>query len=356
MINVTQPFLPPIEAYEKYLKEIWDRKWLTNNGPLVQELEEKLKSYLGVKHLLYLNNGTIALQIAIKTLPQNCEIITTPFSYVATSNSILWEGSKPVFADIKNTDFTIDPEKIAALITENTSAILATHVYGNPCDVAAIENIAKAHHLRVIYDGAHAFGAELNGKPLLSFGDISTCSFHATKLFHTVEGGAIITNDDDLAKEMTLYRQFGHVGDDHFSIGINGKGSEFHAAMGLCLLPMMGEFINKRKVISELYDQLLGDLPIQKPVAIMGTRHNYSYQPIIVDSEERLITIQTLLSRNNINARRYFYPSLNNLPQYKGELCPIAESVSTRALALPMYYALEKKDVITICNLIKSCF
>ncbi len=356
MINVTQPFLPAFETYEKYLKQIWQRKWLTNNGPLVQELEEKLKNYLGVKHLLYVNNGTIALQIAIKTLPENCEIITTPFSYVATSNSILWQGCKPIFADIKNTDFNIDPEKITALINENTSAILATHVYGNPCDVYAIEKIAREHSLRVIYDGAHAFGAELNGKQVLSFGDIATCSFHATKLFHTIEGGAIITNDDELAKKMTLFRQFGHVGDDYFSIGINGKGSEFHAAMGLCLLPMMKEFIEKRKGISQLYDQLLKGLPVQKPIAVNGTVYNYSYHPVIIDSEERLLRIQALLRKNNINTRRYFYPSLNNLPHYKGEICPTAESVSARALALPMYYDLEQADIKIICDLIKTCF
>lgn len=356
MINVTQPYLPPHGEYERYLKGIWERKWLTNHGPLVQELEEKLKNYLGVKHLLYVNNGTIALQIALKALGVKGEIITTPFSYVATSNSILWEGCKPVFADIKNTDFNIDPQKIESVITSDTVAILATHVYGNPCDIDAIEKIAAQHHLKVIYDGAHAFGAELNGKQVLTFGDIATCSFHATKIFHTIEGGAIITNDDELAKKMMLYRQFGHIGDDHFSIGINGKSSEFHAAMGLCLLPMMKEFMAKRKSIAALYERLLKDLPIQRPEAIAGTVYNYSYHPIIIDSEQRLLHIKSLLQKNNISARRYFYPSLNNLPQCQGEVCPVSESISVRALALPMYYELEEVDVKTICDLIKTCF
>ena len=356
MINVTQPYLPPYEAYDTYLKTIWERKWLTNHGPLVQELEEKLKNYLGVKHLLYVNNGTIALQIALKALGVKGEIITTPFSYVATTNSILWEGCTPVFADIKNTDFNIDPNNIEALINENTVAILATHVYGNPCDVDAIKKIATKHNLKIIYDGAHAFGAELNGKQLLSFGDIATCSFHATKLFHTIEGGAIITNDDELAKKMALYRQFGHIGDDHFSIGINGKNSEFHAAMGLCLLPMMKEFIAKRKSIAALYEKLLKDLPIQRPEAITGTVYNYSYHPIIVDSEDRLHSIRSVLQKNDIVSRRYFYPSLNDLPQFKGEDCPISENISVRALALPMYYELEETSVKTICDLIKTCF
>ncbi len=356
MIQVTKPFLPSLDMYNDYLKGIWEREWITNHGPLVQELEKKLKDYLGVKHLLYVNNGTIALQIALKALGVKGEIITTPFSYVATTNCILWEGCKPVFADIKETDCNIDPEKIEPLVTADTVAILGTHVYGNPCDVEAIKNIAEKHNLKVIYDGAHAFGAELNGKPVLSYGDIATCSFHATKLFHTIEGGAIITNDDVLAKKMTLYRQFGHIGDDHFSIGINGKSSEFHAAMVLCLLPMMKEFMTKRKTIAGLYDRYLEGLPIQRPEAISGTVYNYSYHPVILDSEERLYRIVDLLKQQDIVTRRYFYPSLNNLPQYKGEYCPVSESISVRALALPMYYELEEAAVKKICDLIKTCY
>ncbi len=356
MIYVTQPFLPPIEVYEKYIKQIWERKWLTNHGPLVQELENKLKKYLGVKHLLYVNNGTIALQIALKALGLKGEIITTPFSYVATTNSILWEGCKPVFADIKSTDFNIDPQKIEQLITSDTVAILATHVYGNPCDVDAIEKIAARHHLKVIYDGAHAFGAELYGNQVLTYGDIATCSFHATKIFHTIEGGAIITNDDELAKKMMLYRQFGHVGDEHFSIGINGKSSELHAAMGLCLLPMMDEFIKKRKAVASLYDRLLYELPLQKPEPLPGTIYNFSYYPIVIDTEKRLLRIKALLEQNNMGTRRYFYPSLNKLPQYTGEPCPVSEDISIRVLALPFFYEIGEPDVHRICDLIKTCF
>lgn len=356
MINVTQPFLPSHDIYNDYIKGIWDRKWLTNNGPLVQQLEKDLKNYLGVKNLLYVNNGTVALQIAIKALGLQGEIITTPFSYVATTNSILWEGCIPVFADIKPDDFNIDPEKISALITDKTVAILATHVYGNPCDVEAIEKIASVNNLKVIYDGAHAFGAKLNGKQVLSFGDIATCSFHATKIFHTIEGGAIITNDDKLAEKMTLYRQFGHVGDTHFSIGINGKNSEFHAAMGLCLLPMMDEFIANRKKSSDLYDSLLKNLNLQMPKGIAGTTFNYSYYPILADSEERLLNIKKALEEQEINTRRYFYPSLNRLPQFLGEPCPASENISARVLALPLYHQLEGEDILNICNIIKSCY
>ncbi|MEP6711606.1 MAG: DegT/DnrJ/EryC1/StrS family aminotransferase [Ferruginibacter sp.] len=356
MINVTQPFLPAFEVYEKYIKEIWARKWVTNHGPLVQELEKELRNYLGVKHLLYVNNGTIALQIALEALGVKGDIITTPFSYVATTNAILWEGCRPVFADIKNTDFNIDPQKIEPLITADTVAILATHVYGNPCDVEAIEKIAAQNHLKVIYDGAHSFGAELNGKQVLSFGDIATCSFHATKLFHTIEGGAIITNDDELAKKMMLYRQFGHIGDEYFSIGINGKNSEFHAAMGLALLPMMPEFIKRRKEISAVYDGVLLKLSLTRPVGLPGTEYNYSYYPVAFESEAQLLKTKAYLEQNDINTRRYFYPSLNDLPYFQGEACPISESVSLRVLALPIYFELTDGEVNMICEKIKESF
>jgi len=356
MINVTKPYLPPKEEYYKYLDGIWEREWLTNNGPLVQELEQRLKAYLGVKHLIFVNNGMVALQIALKALPARGEVITTPFSYVATTNSILWEGCKPVFADIRDTDFNIDPTKIESCITPATTAILATHVYGNPCDVEAIEQIATRQNLKVIYDAAHAFGATYKGKQVLSYGDIAICSFHATKIFHTIEGGAIVTNDDQLAEKMTHYRQFGHRGDDYFTIGLNGKNSEFHAAMGLCLLPKMEQFIQKRKTLSALYDAYLEDLPLQRPVSLAGTAYNYSYYPVVTQTEEVLIKIKTHLQAHDIVTRRYFFPSLNKLPHHAGEPCPVSESVSVRALALPLYYTLEEKDVLAISNLIKSCF
>ena len=200
MINVTRTYLPPLEKYEEYLKQLWENRWVTNNGKFVQQLEDDLKKYLGVKHFFFCTNGTVVLQMAIKALRLKGQIITTPFSYVATVNSILWENCEPVFVDIKSSDCCIDESKIEASITDETSAILATHVYGNPCDVEAIKKIADKHKLKVIYDGAHAFGTVLNGKQLLSYGDISTCSFHATKLFHTIEGGGIMTNDDEIAR------------------------------------------------------------------------------------------------------------------------------------------------------------
>jgi dTDP-4-amino-4,6-dideoxygalactose transaminase len=356
MITVTKPFLPALEEYNKYLEKIWDLQWVTNNGPLVQQLEKELKEYLGVKHLLFVNNGTIALQIAIKALAPKGEIITTPFSYVATTNSILWEGCTPVFADIKNTDYNIDPNKIRPLINSNTKAILATHVYGNPCDVVEIEKIAAEFNLKVIYDAAHAFGTTYKSKSLLSYGDVSTCSFHATKLFHTIEGGAIITSDDALAEQMTLYRQFGHTGDQYFSVGINGKNSELHAAMGLCLLPVIAENMENRKASAALYDEHLSGLPLKRPIGLEGTEYNYSYYPVVFESEEKMLEVKSLLEKNGVGTRRYFYPSLNHLPQYNGEPCPVSESVSVRVLALPFYYRMDENDIAMICNCIKAAF
>lgn len=354
MINVTQPFLPPLEDYEKFLKQIWDRKWLTNNGPLVQDFEKKMKKYLGVKHFFFTNNGTIAIQIAIKALEIKGEIITTPFSYVATTNSIIWEGCKPIFADINAIDFNIDPIKIIPLINENTIAILATHVYGNPCDIKAIEEIALRHDLKVIYDGAHAFGTTFNDKQLLSFGDISTCSFHATKLFHTTEGGAIITNDDALAEKIMLYRQFGHIGDQYYSIGINGKSSEIHAAMGLSIFPYIEDILAKRKVICEEYDKCLEGLGLLRPNGIKGTQYNNSYYPVVFHNEKQLIKTKEYLANCSIFTRRYFYPSLNTLPFVNGDICPISEDIAKRVLALPLYYDLPVSEVETIVNYLKK--
>src|SRR4051812_13653924 len=216
MINVTKTFLPPFEEYCAVLKRAWDKGWITNNGELVRELEEKLKQYLGVKNLLLCNNGTVALQIALKALNVKGEVITTPFSYVATTGVILWENCTPVFVDIDENNFCIDAFKIEDAITDKTSAIFATHVYGHPCDIDAIQKIADKYNLKVIYDGAHAFGTQYKGKSIFNYGDAATCSFHATKLFHTAEGGCIITNDEALAQQVKLHHQFGHIADYHF--------------------------------------------------------------------------------------------------------------------------------------------
>lgn len=353
MINVTKTYLPNFDEYTATLKRAWDKAWLTNNGELVQELETKLKEYLGVKNFLFTNNGTIVLQMALKALGITKEVITTPFSYVATTNVIIWEGCKPVFVDIDPNTFCIDATKIEAAINDNTEAILATHVFGINCDVEAIEAIAKKYNLKVIYDAAHAFGSMYNGKSLLSYGDISTCSFHATKLFHTGEGGCIIANDNELANKLMLYRQFGHVFDDYYSVGINGKNSEFHAAMGLCVLPNIEAIIADRKRISLLYDMSLASI-LQRPKMENALEYNYAYYPVVFKSEEVLLQVVEKLKEQQIAGRRYFYPSLNELPFIEKQPCPVSEIISRRVLCLPLYYGLENEHIETIIKSILS--
>ncbi len=271
-VYITKTYLPPIDEYIEYLKGIWDRTQLTNNGPLTRELEDRLKNVFQVKHVFFVSNGTIALQIAIKALELQGEILTTPFSHVATSSSIAWEGCRPVFVDIDPNTLCIDPNLLEESITEKTTAIMPVHVYGIPCAVGKIEKIAKKHNLKVLYDAAHTFGSSYNGKSLASYGDISATSFHATKLFHTVEGGAIFTNDDDLAQRISHMRYFGLEGPSSFwGLGINGNNSEFHAAMGLCVLPRIEELISKRKHICDLYDALLDNRGVSRPKLPEGT-------------------------------------------------------------------------------------
>lgn len=356
MIPVTQTYLPDIEDYIKVLRRAWDKKWITNNGELVQELEDKLKEFLQVKYLFYTNNGTVVLQMALKALNITKEVITTPFSYVATTNAILWENCTPVFADIEPDTFCINPDEIERKITENTQAILATHVFGYPCNIDKIEILAHKYNLKVIYDGAHAFGCRYEDKSLLNYGDISTCSFHATKLFHTVEGGCVITNDDEIARKLYLFRQFGHVYDDYISVGINAKNSEFHAAMGLCVLPKVKDIILERKNISELYMTSITNPDISIPTKeITGLVYNFSYYPILFSSEEKLMKAKYILEQNDVFTRRYFYPSLNTLPYLnKTNPCTISEDVSKRVLCIPIYMGLCKTDIKRISDLLKE--
>ncbi|MHA6697192.1 DegT/DnrJ/EryC1/StrS family aminotransferase [Chryseobacterium sp. A321] len=353
MIPVTKPFLPPIEEYEKYIVDIWQRQWLTNMGPLASDLEMKLKKHLGLKHLLFVTNGTVALQMAIKALNLNGEIITTPFSFVATTSSIVWEGCTPVFVDIDNESLCIDPSKIEEAITEKTSAILATHVYGNPCDVITIEKIARKYNLKVIYDGAHAFGVQLNGKSIFEYGDISTCSMHATKLYHSTEGGFIVTRDAELLKKMAHIRNFGISGYDSFSeLGLNGKNSELHAAMGLVNLNYITAIHNKRKLLTEYYDEKLQSLKALKPVWHKQANLNYAYYPIILENEELLLEIKASLDKSEIFTRRYFYPSLaSSLPYLESKSFAITEDVSKRVLCLPLYYDLTEEEIDLIARL-----
>jgi dTDP-4-amino-4,6-dideoxygalactose transaminase len=357
MIPVTRAYLPPLDEYVSQLQAIWQAGHFTNNGPLCRKLANDVASFLGVSSLELVSNGTLAIQLVIKALDLQGEIITTPYSYVATTNSILWEGCEPVFVDIEPQTFCINPDLIEAAITENTSAILATHVYGYPCDVARIQQIADKHKIKVIYDAAHAFGVRLAGESILQHGDCNTLSFHATKLFHTAEGGAVVCKDAEVTKRVYLMKKFGHIGeDDYLDIGINAKMSELHAAMGLCILPKVNDIIASRKECSSWYDEQLKGSLLQRPVHRVGLEYNYGYYPVIFPSHDVMMKVRQTLLDNGIGPRRYFYPSLNTLPYLRPELrraCPVSEGVSSRVLCLPLYVGLSKAEVEIICGIIK---
>lgn len=355
MINVTKAFLPSFEEYTDILRRAWDISWITNNGLLLQELEQKLKEYLPVPNLLFTSNGTVVIQMALKALDITKEVITTPFSYVATTNAILWEGCRPVFVDIDPLTFCIDADKIEAAITKDTQAIMATHVYGIPCDVEKIRAVAEKYHLKVIYDAAHAFGCTIDNRSLLDHGDISTCSFHATKIFHTVEGGCVICPDKELNDKLYLLRSFGHIGDDYYSIGINGKNSEFHAAMGLANLKYVPEIIDQRKELSQYYDIQLSSLNITRPYIAPNINYNYAYYPVVFEKEEILLKVVSALNEVSVKPRRYFYPSLNKLPfVFNASSLPVSESISNRVLCLPLYFGLPVADIELISGIIKK--
>lgn len=322
-------------------------------GPLSSELELKLKEYLGLEHLLFLNNGTIALQLAIKALNLTGEIITTPFSFVATASSIAWENCTPVFADIDAATLNISPAEIEKKITPTTTAILATHVFGNPCDIEAIETISRKHHLKVIYDAAHCFGVKYKGHSVLNCGDISTISFHATKLYHTIEGGAVITQSAELTYRLSKLRNFGFKTSESFDgIGINGKNSEFHAAMGLCNLKYANEILSLRKQQYQFYiDKLTGKGVSFQKINPYST-YNQSYFPVIFESESMLLKVRQELELNWIYPRRYFYPSLSQLDYIAPQSTPIADDISTRILCLPMYHTLTTEEQDLICRII----
>lgn len=350
MINVAKTFLPPISEYQKYIDGIFQRAWVTNNGPLLNELEIKLKNYLKIPHLLVVSNGTLALQLAIKAFDLRGEIITTPFSYVATTSSIVWEQCKPVFVDIDSNTFNIDVSKIESSINGNTVGILATHVFGNPCAIDEIKLIADKHNLKVIYDAAHCFGTMYKGRSIFGYGDISTCSFHATKLFHTGEGGAVFTSQPELLKKMALLRNFGHTSPISFDgVGINAKNSELHAAMGLCVLKYIDELRLRRKIQWEKYAELLQGLNVQFLKVQEGTSdYNAAYFPIVFETEEKLLKAIEALNLQYVYPRRYFYPSLNNLDYVENNACPVSERISKNVLCLPLYHDLsfEEQEMI----------
>ena len=353
MISVTQPFLPPLDEYTGYLTRIWEQRQLTNHGPLVRELEAALSQFMGGPHVQLVSNGTVALQLAIRALGLTGEVITTPFSYVATTTAILWEKCEPIFVDIEPRTFCLDADKIEAAITPRTQAILATHVYGYPCDVVRIEEIARRHQLKVIYDGAHAFGTRVGGRALLTHGDLTACSFHATKLFHTGEGGALVTWQPELAATIGLLKTNGHVGDDHQLVGTNAKTSELNAALGLCLLPRVPGFVQERAQLYRTYRDELEGLPLRYPEPAPDVEYNYAYFPVVFDSELQMLSIKEQLAAEGIGTRRYFFPTLNSLPYHAGAACPVAEDISRRVLCLPLHQELTLAQVQWISQLIR---
>jgi dTDP-4-amino-4,6-dideoxygalactose transaminase len=355
MIPVTKSFFPPIEEFTAQVQRAYTNGWLTNRGALVLELEDKLTAYLNLEQakILLMNNGTVPLQIALKCLAKGGEVITTPFSYVATTSTIVWEGCTPVFVDIHPEYLTIDETKIEAAITDKTTCILATHVFGNPCNVEEIERIAKKYNLKVIYDGAHAFGVSYKGKSIFEYGDVTTCSFHATKLFHTGEGGAIFCKDSDLFHQLYYSHNFGHDGPLAFhGLGINGKMSELQAAMGLAVLRYMEKILNSREVLVKTYEEGLNPT-FQKLKLRTESVWNNSYFPVIFENEERLLMAERELLANEIMARRYFYPSLNTLPYLNHYPVPISENTAKRVLCLPLFYgmqAVEQALILAVVN------
>ena len=355
MINVTKTFFPSIEEYQAQLQRIWSNQWLTNRGELILELEDKLKAYLSVEHILITNNGTVPIQIALKLLGIGGEIITTPFSYVATTAAIVWENCTPIFVDIHPDYLTIDETKIEAVITEKTTCILATHVYGNPCHVEAIEAIAKKYNLKVIYDAAHAFGVTYNNQSIFNYGDVSTCSFHATKLFHTAEGGALFTKDTTLQHELFYSHNFGHNGPLAFhGLGINGKISELQAAMGLAVLSHMVIILRERKRVVDYYNENLDLTQIQTLKIRENTQWNYSYYPVIFKDETTLLRVQKALNEVQIFPRRYFYPSLNTLPYIDNTIMPVSESIASRILCLPLFVELDQNNLQQIVSILNA--
>ena len=357
MINVTKSYLPNKDKYKKYIDEIYENGWLTNQGPLVQRLEKRLAKYLGVKNIVLVSNGTIALEIAYRALDLKGEVITTPFSFVATTSSLVTNKLIPIFVDIDEKTFNLNPKNIEKKITSRTSAILPVHVFGNACEVEEIKKIANKHNLKVIYDAAHAFDVKYKDKSLLSYGDISTLSFHATKLFHTIEGGALIINDDSLLEKVRYLINFGIKNQEEIPhLGTNAKMNEFEAAMGLCILDDIEDIKTNRKKVVENYKIGLESLVTFQEQNNQASE-NYSYFPILFKNEEELSKVQKSLNKENIFPRRYFYPSLDTLEYIEPKQeCKISRDISKRILCLPIYAELEKDNQDKIIDIIRKCY
>lgn len=358
-INVTSSSMPPFDEYLEKIKPLWETRWLTNCGSLHNLLETNLEKYLDINNVVLMNNGHMALYSAIKSLNLTGEVITTPFTFISTTNAIVQNGLTPVFCDIDPQTCTIDPKEIEKLITEKTSAIVAVHVYGNVCDVEAIERIAEKYNLKVIYDSAHAFGIKYKGKTIANFGDISMMSFHATKVFHTIEGGAVLFKNSELKKKIQSLRNFGFISQEEANVdGMNCKMNEFQAAMGLCNLKYIEDEIQKRKRVVERYQDKLKDVKgITCWEKQQDVTSNYIYFPIFIDKEKYGLNrdeLALILEQNGIVARKYFYPITSNFECYKKYKLntPIAEKISQNVLTLPLYSDLSFDNVDRICDII----
>lgn len=362
-ITVTSPLMPSLEEFNVYLEDIWKRKWITNNGYYHKELEKALCEYLGVPYISLFTNGTLPLITALQALRITGEVITTPFSFVATTHSLWWNGIKPVFVDIDPITCNLDPEKIEAAITPRTTAIMPVHVYGNPCDTKRIQDIADKYGLKVIYDAAHAFGVKVNGESVLNAGDMSTLSFHATKVYNTIEGGALVMHDEQTKKRIDYLKNFGFAGETEVvAPGINSKMDEMRAAYGLLNLKQVDKAIEWRKHVAELYRAVLKDVEgITFFNDIPSVTHNYSYFPIFVNAEKYGMTRDELyfkMKEHNILGRRYFYPLISSFSTYRGlesankDNLPIATEKAEQVICLPMYYGLSDKDIERIVLLI----
>lgn len=353
-INVTKSQIPDRQRFHAYVDQILDSGWLTNRGQCVRELEEKLQDYLGVRNVVLVNNATTGLQVAYKALGLEGEVITSPFTFIATASSIVWEGLDVVFADIDLETLNLDVKEIERNITDKTTAIVPVHVFGNPCDVESIEALAKKHSLKIIYDAAHAFNVKYKDESILNWGDISILSFHATKLFHTIEGGALIINDDALCEKVRKMINFGFTGPESIEcLGINAKMNEFQAAMGLCLLDGMDAVIARRQEIAELYNIKLSNGDITRSVWMDRSSNNYAYYPIVLKDERITKKVQKALNKADIFPRRYFYPSLDTLDFIsRGQHTPVSQNIAGRILCLPLFTDLKNSECESIAKII----
>ena len=354
VINVTKTHLPAREKLDRYIDRIYESNWLTNNGPLVQELTARLEEYLGVQNLLLVSNGTLALQIAYKTLGIKNQAVTTPFSFVATSSSLAWEGIEPVFADIDPKTFCIAPKEIEKALTPETQAIVPVHVFGNACEIDSIESIAQKHGLKTVYDAAHAFGVQYKGKSILSYGDASTLSFHATKVFHTIEGGAIVFRKREAYERARLMINFGINGPDSVvALGINAKMNEFQAAMGLAVLDEIERILTGRETVWKCYKSTLrGEYQFQERNPY--STNNFSYFPVAFNDEQTMLSAKRKLNANNINPRRYFFPSLDETSLFRTEFNPISRDLANRILCLPIYSGLDSISISNISSILNN--